>query len=63
MTKVSQHLNLSPTTNLAFSPGCLPTVYFPLDHRRTSGKWGTLALVGPVLRSTMTWLVGWEPLS
>lgn len=50
-----------PTTRLAFFPGCLPAVCFPLDHKRTFGRWGILALVGPVLRSTMTWLVGWEP--
>lgn len=52
-----------PITHQAFFPGCPPAVCFPLDHKRTSGKWGILALVGPVLRSIMTWLVGWEPRS
>lgn len=49
---------LSPYTHLAFFPGCLPAACSPLAHKRTSGRWGTLALVGPVPRSTMTWPEG-----
>lgn len=50
-----------PTTHLAFFSGCLPAMCFPLDPKRTSGRWGTLALVDRVPRSTMTSLVEWEP--
>lgn len=50
-----------PTTHPAFFSGCMPAMCFPLDQKRTSGRWGTLAHVGPVPRSTMTWLVEWEP--
>ena len=50
-----------PTTRLAFLSGCVPVMCFPLDHKRTSGKWGTLAPVGPARRSTMTWLGEGEP--
>lgn len=49
------------TTCLAFFPGYPLAMCFPLDHKRTSGRWGILVLVGPVLRSTMTWLMGWGP--
>ncbi|KAK1338353.1 hypothetical protein QTO34_001469 [Cnephaeus nilssonii] len=36
-----------PTTHLAFFPGCLPAVCFPLDHKRTSGRWGDTGPCGP----------------